>query len=188
LVWPNRSELLLIAGAAIVVALAIAYPWISGDEEPRPLVIQSDAPLPIGAPIRVEVAGAVANPGVYDLSQGDRIADALAAAGGATADADMAAINLARQLRDEEQIVVPRIEATAVPAAPVVVPGELIDINTAGVETLDLLPGIGEAYSRRIVDSRSLDGPYASIDELLQRKVLPQAVFDGIRDLITVGQ
>jgi competence protein ComEA len=188
LAWSNRSELLLVTCAALVVALAIAYPRLAGDARPQPLVVQNEATLPIGVPIRVEVTGAVTNPGVYDLAQGDRVTDALAAAGGATEDADTTALNLARRLRDEEQIVVPRTEATAVPSTPALVPGELIDINTAGVEALDLLPGIGEAYSRRIVDSRRLEGPYASVDELLQRNVLPQAVFEAIRDLITVGQ
>jgi competence ComEA-like helix-hairpin-helix protein len=61
------------------------------------------------------------------------------------------------------------------------------NINTADARTLDSLPGIGEVYSQRIVDSRTANGPFASTDDLLQRKIIPRATFEKIKDLITVG-
>ena len=62
-----------------------------------------------------------------------------------------------------------------------------ININSADAQTLDTLPGIGEVYSQRIVDSRTANGPFAGIDDLLQREIIPRATFEKIKDLITVG-
>jgi DNA uptake protein ComE-like DNA-binding protein len=65
--------------------------------------------------------------------------------------------------------------------------GGLVDVNTANQSQLMALPGIGEAYSRRIIDSREVDGPYASVDELVARKVLPAATLAKIRGQLTVS-
>ena len=65
-------------------------------------------------------------------------------------------------------------------------PGAPLDLNSATMEQLDLLPGVGEAYSRRIVDSRRVDGPFEAVEDLLTRRVLPSATLDGIRDYVTV--
>ena len=62
-----------------------------------------------------------------------------------------------------------------------------IDINTATAQLLDSLPGIGEVYSQRIVDSRAVNGPFVSIDDLLEREIIPRSTFEKIKDLITVG-
>jgi competence protein ComEA len=185
--WLERYQLLFFAAAVLTLAGALAYPYLAEDDAPPALTLRADPSVAAGAPIRVHVAGAVARPGVYDLRSGDRVIDAVEAAGGASAEADLAAVNLARNLRDGEQIVLPRL-AGAVVAAATLAPGETIDINTASAELLDGLPGIGEAYSRRIVDSRALDGPYAAIEDLLKRDVVPQATFELIRGLISVGE
>ncbi len=86
-------------------------------------------------------------------------------------------------MRDEEQIVIP---GTAQSEALSTAPGTLININRALEEELDLLPGIGEAYSRRIVDSRTVDGPFETIEELVERGVVPAATSEKIRELIVV--
>ncbi len=62
-----------------------------------------------------------------------------------------------------------------------------VNINAASAQDLDALPGIGAVYSQRIVDSRTADGPFATIDDLVNRQLIPRATYDKIRDLITVG-
>ncbi|GAG45667.1 unnamed protein product, partial [marine sediment metagenome] len=134
---------------------------------------------------QVYVAGAVNRPGVYFLSDGDRWIDAVEAAGGPTADADVEAINLARRLHDEDQVLVPRLGEQGNPDS--ASNDEKIGINSASAALLDTLPGIGEVRSQSIVDSRQRDGPFSRIEELVERKLIPQSVFDQIRELITVG-
>ena len=153
---------------------------------PQPLEIELGQ-TPLAAEIQVYVAGAVNRPGVYFLSEGDRWIDAVEAAGGPAADADVEAINLARRLQDEDQVLVPRLGEQAVLGAAEAPQNDLININTASTATLDDLPGIGETRSHNIVDSRERDGPFSRIEELVERKLIPQSVFDQIRELITVG-
>jgi competence protein ComEA len=187
LAWLERHQIKIFAAAVLALAATLAATAFAGDEPPSGLVIQTGSSLPAGAPIRVHVAGAVVAPGVYDLREGDRLVDALALAGGPTDDADLEALNLARRVRDEEQVLVPRRERAAVPRVEPLHSGGQLDINTATAAQLDQLPGIGEAYSRRIVDSRRVDGPFRTIEELVDRRVVPRATLDGIRALITVG-
>ena len=183
--WLERNQVPLLGFALLILALGLGARALIGGGAPPSLEFRSDARLPGGAPIRVHVAGAVLAPGVYELRQGDRVAEALAAAGGPSDAADLEAVNLARRLADEQQVVIPRRGAEA--AAEVLAAGTKVDINTASAALLDQLPGIGEAYSRRIVDSRTLDGPYASIEELVERHVIPRATFDRISAFVVVG-
>jgi len=134
--------------------------------------------------IRVYVAGAVQRPGVYPLTDGDRWIDALEAAGGPTADANLAAVDLARRARDEDTILVPSLSGAGVASAS---QAPLVDINTASAAILETPPGIGEVRAGRIIDSRERDGPFASADELLERDLISLAVFEEIADLVTVG-
>ena len=126
-------------------------------------------------------------PGVYFLNDGDRWIDAVEAAGGPAADADVEAINLARRLHDEDQVLVPRLGERAVLGSAQAPQDERININSASAAVLDSLPDIGEVRSQSIVDSRQRDGPFPRIEELVERKLIPQSVFDQIRELITVG-
>ena len=188
--WLERFRtplLLLLAAVAAWGLIAFILDRRSG---PEPLEIRfEDAAM--GEEIRVHVAGAVADPGVYPLRDGDRAVDALEAAGGPAEDAELEAVNLARRLHDEDQLIVPRRGDSAPMAggASQVAGASAgrIDINTASAELLDTLPGIGEAYSRRIIDSRTRDGPFRSVDDLLERRLIPRATFERIKDLITVG-
>jgi competence protein ComEA len=120
---------------------------------------------------------------VYELAADSRVEDAIASAGGAAAGAKTGDLNLARRVRDGERIEVPG-NATVLSTE---VTGGQLDLNTATQSQLMSLDGIGEAYSKRIVDSRSVDGPYRSVDELRSRNLLPAATFEKVRDYVTVG-
>ncbi len=183
LAWLERNPFLVVALSGLVLLSGLAARDVLRPHDAPVVVLHEDALAP-GTAIRVHVAGAVAAPGVYELASGDRVEDAVAAAGGANDGADLEAINLARHLRDGEQVL---IEGPDAPATVVLTPGEPLDLNVATPEQLDALPGIGEAYSRRIVDSRAVDGPFASVEDVLARGLVPQRTFDGIRAMVTVS-
>lgn len=169
---PSRSITFRIAlGAAAALALAILV--LRADADPGIEVLRLDPPPGVDE-IRVEVTGAVAQPGVYTVQPGDRVADALALAGGLEPDADAAALNLSLRLRDEDRMVVPRIGEGS----------PLLDINTATAAELEELPGIGPVYSAAIVAAREQSGPFATTDALVERDVIPEHVYDRIRALI----
>jgi competence protein ComEA len=186
--WLERHQLLVVALAALVLAGAIGLRAVHDDGLSSALVLREGSSLADGEPIRVHVVGAVLRPGVFTLREGDRVAEAMSAAGGPANDADLDAVNLARRLRDGEQLTVPQVKgrtpaASSVPLAP----GARLNLNTATEAQLDLLPGIGQTYARRIVDSRGVDGPFKSPRDLLDRRVLPKATFDKVSDLIMVA-
>lgn len=199
-----------IALVAVVAAVAAAgYGFVALDERAAPPIVIED-PRP-DATVVVAVEGAVASPGVYALPGDARTADALAAAGGVAEDADLAAVNLARRLRDEERIVVPTlvprpmepelgaavdapppvagpgdVPATATVSAPTL-PVGAIDVNTATAEELDALPGIGPVLAERIIARRSASGPYRSVEDLEEVPGISATMVDDLRPLITVG-
>ena len=121
----------------------------------------------------VSVVGLVARPGLVTLPSGARVAEAVEAAGGLLPEADPASVNLAAVVTDGQQV------AVGVPAAPGSAPpgpgsapragrgaGGPLDLNTAGVAELDALPGIGPVLAQRIVDHRTREGPFTSVDQL----------------------
>ena len=138
----------------------------------------------------VHVAGAVVNPGVYTLRVGARVVDALAAAGGAAADAQPDAVNLAAPLVDGARIYVPRRGEPA-PATAVVspvssrAPAGPIDLNGATVDLLDTLPGVGPATAAAIVAYRTDHGPFASVDDLAKVHGIGPAKLEAIRSMVT---
>lgn len=141
----------------------------------------SDCPIEIMLPtpscaIEVHVAGAVQNPGVHVLSEGARAVDALNIAGGFAPDADQSSINLSRVLRDGAQIYVPRFGESA----------QRININTADAWLLDALPGIGETLASRIIEYRTHNGPFGSVDDLKKVKGISDATYTKLSDKITV--
>jgi competence protein ComEA len=184
-VWLERNLARLLAFGLVILAIGFGARGLAGESSPPAIEFQTGPSLPDGTAIRVQVAGAVVQPGVFELHAGDRVIDALAAAGGPRDEADMESLNLARRVRDQEQIVVP-VRASAIQPAEFLAPDAIVDLNTASEALLDQLPGIGEVYSRRIVDSRRVDGPFKSVEELVTRRVIPQATLDTIRDRIRV--
>lgn len=155
--------------------------------QPRP----TDEPAtPTPATINVYVSGAVNKPDVYTLPLNSIVKDAIAAAGGATAAADLERINLASHLSDQMQVDVPRIgEAVPPPsdgASPAAAPA-VININTASVEELDKLPGIGPATAQLIIDYRTKNGPFKTIEDINSVPRIGDALYAKIKDQITVG-
>lgn len=139
----------------------------------------------------VDVAGAVHRPGVFELPAGSRVIDALDAAGGPLPRADTTPLNLARLLADGEQVLVPRRGASPVGAATPPVPGSStapaqLDLNTATFEQLDGLPGIGPVLAQRILDWRTANGGFASIDQLQEVSGIGEATFADLAPLVRV--
>ena len=156
-------------------------------------------PAPTPEPLRVHVAGAVVRPGVYELDESSRVEDAVNAAGGFVIEADKNALNLAAHLEDGERLDIPFVagfipeeaegfvvitEGTPSPLAG----EELVDINTASLQELDNLPGIGPTIAQRIIDYRTSNGPFATIDDIVNVPGIGSATFAEIQDLITVGE
>lgn len=142
----------------------------------------------------VHVVGAVAAPGVVRLDAGSRVSDAVAAAGGAAADADLARLNLARVLVDGEQVLVPRPGETLAPVpGPPAVTGSgaggsvgPVDLNSATLAELDTLPGIGPVLAQRILDWRTEHGRFSSVAELGEVSGIGDAVLADLDALVTV--
>lgn len=130
--------------------------------------------------IWVDVAGAVTNPGVYQLTPGARVKDAIVAAGGVTEAASgeylARVINLAAPVKDGEKIyVVPEGEVKSTSSS-------LINVNTASLVELDVLPGIGAVRAEDIVKNR----PYRTVEELVAKGVITKAIFEKIKGKISV--
>jgi competence protein ComEA len=168
-----------------------------------PLVVASDSAAAAGAgaaavEVVVHVVGQVAAPGLVRVAAGSRVADALDAAGGATAEADLSTVNLARELVDGEQVVVLRPGEALPPAAGaagVGAPGAAggpavaarpLDLNTADAAALDALPGIGEVLAGRILAWRNERGPFTRVDELGEVSGIGDALMAELAPLVTV--
>jgi competence protein ComEA len=178
--WPIVASL---CAVAVVSCILLARDRL---DDPTQLVVNSADEAP--ADIRVYVTGAVQRPGVYPLSSNARWIDALEAAGGATADADLTAVNLSLRVKDEDQIVVPQLgQSPALLVAGAASTPSLININLADQEELESLPGIGEVRASRIIASREAEGPFTQPEDLLLRDIVPDSVYEDIEPLITVN-
>jgi competence protein ComEA len=169
----SRRQLLGVAVAAALLLVLLVRHLGGGGGTTAPVV----APLRASAPARpaaakllvVDVAGAVRRPGLYNLRAGSRINDAIAAAGGVTAKAQLDAVNLAAPVADGEQVVVPGHGAGAMAAAAPAAGSSTsapLDLNTATAEQLDGLPGIGPVTAQKILDYRQAHGAFHSVAEL----------------------
>jgi competence protein ComEA len=185
----HRTLVLGAVGALIVVGvLAVLVRW----RPPEPITIEPPAPTATPAPIRVYVSGAVLHADVYDLSPDSIAQDALTAAGGASGDANLDAVNLARPLSDGDQVYVPHVGEVVTPlpqegggAAPAA--SGPVNINTADQAALESLPGIGPALAQRIIEYREANGPFASIEDIQNVSGVGPATFEGFRDLIVAN-
>jgi competence protein ComEA len=166
-----RRRALLLALVALV-AFVLAVRHLADARTPREQSVPAkvEGLSPESAPkLVVHVVGAVRRPGLYRLPERSRIADAVSRAGGATRRADLSAVNLAAPVSDGVQVVVP----VRVPAAPggasAAAPGAAsgpVHLNTATLEQLDALPGVGPVTAQKILDYREQHGAFSSIDEL----------------------
>ena len=178
------------AAASVPVAPAAAEPSGSTSEPPA-------------TGVTVHVVGAVEAPGLVELPAAARVADALEAAGGPAADADLARVNLARPLIDGEQVFVPRPGEVLQGAPAVLPPGsagqgpandagptgtapEPVDLNTAGVAELDTLPGVGPVLAQRIVAWRTEVGPFTTVEDLTAVSGIGDALVAGLVGVATV--
>jgi competence protein ComEA len=138
--------------------------------------------------VRVQVEGAVRQPGHYVLPPGSLVDAAVQAAGGPAADADLVQVNLARVLQDGAHVRIPRVGEILPTATPVgLSPDGRIDINRAGVDLLTTLPRIGPTIAQRIVDYRELEGAFETVEEIQEVRGIGPATFEQIKDLITAG-
>jgi competence protein ComEA len=202
--------LVALAGAGAVWVRAVPrLAGGAGEAAPADQTLPRAMPEPWGAPdpsapgagpvgqVAVHVAGRVRRPGLVRLPAGSRVQDAIRAAGGATPGADLDALNLARKLTDGEQVRVPApgdpapplpagAAGPGAPGGPGATPSAPLDLNTATVEQLDTLPGVGEVTAGRIVAYRSAH-PFTAVDELLEVPGIGQRRYDQLKDLVTVG-
>jgi competence protein ComEA len=206
--WVVRPTLALVAGAVVLVlACAVVLRTVAPS---RPTVLASlddvataagtgrggpagegipatGAPA-TGAEVVVHVVGEVGAPGVVRLPAGSRVVDAVDAAGGATASAQLSVLNLARVLEDGEQVVVPGVDGSVpVPAAgtgAAAPADDRLDLNAADAAALDALPGIGPVLAGRIVAWREEHGRFSTVDELAEVDGIGPSVLASVRDLV----
>jgi competence protein ComEA len=197
----SRSTLLVV-GCALLAVLALAGNRLaktgtaSAPDVAAPLQADTgvaSAAAPAGATkVVVHVVGSVRRPGLYRLRNGERVADAVARAGGPTRKADLAAINLAAPLVDGTQVLVPtRVSGgSATPGAAGstgagAASGRKVSLSTATLEQLDALPGVGPVTAQKIIDYRTEHGSFASVDDLDAVPGIGPGRIENLRDLVT---
>jgi competence protein ComEA len=183
--WYSRS-----LPRPVELAASPAAP-VSGS--PAPVTVNSSAPSPSVSPttILVDISGWVRKPGVYEFQEGQRVIDAVKAAGGARQGADLTALNLAAPLTDGTQILVLKQGASSSSAGSTGTgsssgSGTLININTASETELEELPGVGPVTGAAIIEYRTKNGPFASVDELDNVSGIGPATLEEIRPMATV--
>ncbi len=185
-----RLALFVVLALATVAGLAAFYVRLPTPEPVVVMLTPTAAATPGARPVVVYVSGAVRGTGVYTLREGDRVAQAVDVAGGFAPEADQTRINLAALLKDGQHVHVPALgERTASASATATGPATLagpVNINTATVEELNALPGIGDTYARAIVDYRTQNGPFQRPEDIVKVKGIGPQTYQRLKDLITV--
>lgn len=195
-----KNVLYVLLGVMAGFVLAGVLVFVSRAPAGEPIMLQ---PAPTAAPIAVHVIGAVPRPGLYKFPEAARVQDAIDAAGGILADADVDALNLAAPLEDGQQLDIPyksgseptnntstfdlptSATATEEPTNDNSNSEELVNINTASLEELDALPGIGPTTAQKILDYREENGPFSTIEDIMNVSGIGPATFEDIQNLIT---
>ena len=197
IVVPQRTRVRTALGAVVVLALvgvavAVGAGALGGSGVTRTITVE---PSETGSPVDVDQAveiyvhllGAVERPGLFKLRDGNRVIDAVAAAGGFTPTAEQSGLNLARVLSDGEQIIVPEIGA--VPpisvGGPPTIAGK-VNLNSADEAGLDTLPGVGPATAKSIIAWRDENGRFTSVEDLMSVGGIGDKTFAALKDLVTV--
>jgi competence protein ComEA len=179
----------LVAACAMVALFVFGGRLLSHSKRaniPPPLHVPRSAASAKAKLVFIDVVGAVRRPGLYRLPEGSRVADALRRAGGVTRKAQIELVNLAALVADGEQVVVPRRGAGAVVAAGngAGAPSGPVHLNSATLEQLDELPGVGPVTAQKIVDYRTAHGGFGSVDELDAVPGIGPARLADLRDLV----
>ncbi|MCL4367904.1 MAG: ComEA family DNA-binding protein [Actinobacteria bacterium] len=186
--WLERHRSTLATALVVLIAVA-AFAVLQVPRRPA-LQITAPASPPSPPSIKVHVAGAVQLPGVYQLAADARVEDGLKAAGGPAPSADLSALNLAAPLKDGQQLAVPQAgtssEAAPPSGSPQIAQSTKLDLNRASLADLDALPGIGPVTAQKLVDYRTKQGRFSSIDELKDAKLVTASTFEKVKDLVEV--
>jgi competence protein ComEA len=183
---PGELGALALAGALILSGSAFVYARTS-HKTPTPVHHVSQPKLVAAEKKKlvVHVAGMVAVPGVYELPDGSRVKDAIAAAGGAAAGADIDALNLAALVQDGQKIVVPKPGESVDTKSGTSVGGK-VNLNQASQAELEELPSVGPVLAGRIIQFRQSKGGFRSVRDLLQVEGFGPKKFEALKDLVTV--
>jgi competence protein ComEA len=195
----RRSGWIVAGFVAVAVALAL-FMWARGapaqiappasDSAGSRSSVPGVAASPSAVALYVDVSGAVRRPGLYKLSPGTRVADAIQAAGGALRRADLGLLNLAEPLTDGVKVDVARKgAASSAAAASGVAPSPsvaIVDINTADEPTLELIPGVGPVTANAILDYRNRIGRFSAIEQLLEVDGIGPTTVENIRPYISI--
>lgn len=169
----------LVSGIALFGLLI----FVTAQPRGEAIVLQ---PVPTQSPLLVDVSGAVHAPGVYTLPPGSRVQDAITLAGGLLDEADANALNMAARVRDGQKILVPIVMVAEIQAAAQPATSYPIDLNSASLEELDSLPGIGPTRALDILAYREDHNGFKSIDELMEVEGIGETTFHRIKDLVVV--
>lgn len=180
--------LILIVGGVFSSGLFKHQPKLTADQFPKRSVIDSNSSL-----IKVDISGAVKNPGVYSLASTDRIEDLVKKAGGfessASAEYISKQLNLSQKISDGQKVYIPFEGESFDSLSSLKVVGStgvgssIVGINSGGLSELDTLPGVGPVTAQKIIDGR----PYSEVNDLIIKKVVSKAVFEKIKDLVNVN-
>ena len=185
-----RQIALCVAAAALVLVLGLGRIGAGGSTDGAaapPAGIEVRADRDGGGRAVVHVAGAVRRPGVYRMPGGARVEAAVRRAGGPTRRADLGAVNLAAEVQDGRQILVPRrAPGGGAAASPAPAEGQPLNLNTATLEQLDTLTGVGPTTAQKILDAREEQGGFGSIEELGEIPGIGDARMATLRDEATV--
>lgn len=208
----RKYDLVLLGIAVLIPFFSVGFYLVSsaGDVQSEEIIFEdSTEPTEKTADITskvlyVDISGAVSEPDLYELPSGSRLKDVVKKAGGLSLNADISFFqrnfNLARILQDQDKIYIPTVDEVYNGLFENKVPelkqaevpilenqddqsGELkVNVNTASIEELDALPGVGQVTAEKIVDNR----PYASLDDLITKKALGAATFEKVKELLSI--